>query len=114
MERQRDIDRLYHLLEKLEETVGGKQKLKDCTGYMDWPDRGVYFFLHQTNTATAATSFGLLASGLTLSPREAVPRSGTDSEHIAEQRGEPTKAAGTTEAPSSGNESAKRSLSVIP
>ncbi|GAA0646545.1 hypothetical protein [Salarchaeum japonicum] len=44
MERQRDIDRLYHLLEKLEETVGGKQKLKDCTGYMDWPDRGVYFF----------------------------------------------------------------------
>jgi len=44
MERQRDIDRLYQLLEKLEETVGGKQKLKDCTGYMDWPDRGLYIF----------------------------------------------------------------------
>jgi len=44
MRRQRDIDRLYQLLEKLEGTVGGKQKLKDCTGYMDWPDRGLYIF----------------------------------------------------------------------
>ncbi|AKU08284.1 hypothetical protein [Haloferax gibbonsii] len=44
MERKRDINRLYQLLKKLEETVGGKQKLKDCTGYMDWPDRGVYIF----------------------------------------------------------------------
>ncbi|MFC4550811.1 MULTISPECIES: hypothetical protein [Halorussus] len=39
-----DIERLYRLLEELEATVGGKQKLKDCTGYMDWPDRGVYIF----------------------------------------------------------------------
>lgn len=113
MVRSTDVGQFYELLEQLEETVGGKQNFKDCAGYMDWPDRGVYFF-HQTNTATPATSFGLLASGLTLSPREAVPRSGTDSEHMAEQSGEPTKTAGTTEAPSSGNESAKRSLSVIP
>ncbi|MFC4247860.1 hypothetical protein ACFOZ7_13010 [Natribaculum luteum] len=44
MTREEDIERLYWLLEELEETVGGKQKLKDCTGYMDWPDRGVYIF----------------------------------------------------------------------
>jgi hypothetical protein len=44
MTRERDIERLYGLLEELEETVGGKQKLKECTGYMDWPDRGVYIF----------------------------------------------------------------------
>ncbi|MFC4550822.1 MULTISPECIES: hypothetical protein [Halorussus] len=44
MTRGQDIDRLYRLLEKLEQTVGGKQKLEDCTGYMDWPDRGVYIF----------------------------------------------------------------------
>jgi len=44
MTREGDIERLYRLLEELEETVGDKQKLKDCTGYMDWPDRGVYFF----------------------------------------------------------------------
>ncbi|WP_137287722.1 hypothetical protein [Halorussus salinisoli] len=44
MQRKRDIDRLYTLLQRLDEKVGGKQKLKDCTGYMDWPDRGVYIF----------------------------------------------------------------------
>lgn len=44
MERRDDIDQLYGLLEELEQTVGGKQKLKDCTGYMDWPNRGVYVF----------------------------------------------------------------------
>lgn len=44
MTRADDLDHLYELLDKLESRVGGKQKLKDCTGYMDWPDRGVYFF----------------------------------------------------------------------
>jgi len=44
MGRQNDIDRFYEILDRLEQTVGGKRKLKDCTGYMDWPDRGVYFF----------------------------------------------------------------------
>lgn len=44
MTRAEDLDRFYELLDKLESRVGGKQKLKDCTGYMDWPERGVYFF----------------------------------------------------------------------
>lgn len=44
MTRTGDLDRFYELLNKLESQVGGKQKLKDCTGYMNWPDRGVYFF----------------------------------------------------------------------
>ena len=44
MVRHDDTDRLYELLEELARRVGGKQKLKDCTGYMDWPDRGVYVF----------------------------------------------------------------------
>lgn len=44
MARREDIDRLYGLLEELEKAVGGKRKLEDCTGYMDWPDRGVYIF----------------------------------------------------------------------
>lgn len=44
MARHEDIDRLYQLLEELVQSVGGKQRLNDCTGYMDWPDRGVYFF----------------------------------------------------------------------
>lgn len=44
MSRRSDLDRLYDLLDRLEANVGGKQRLKDCTGYMDWPERGVYFF----------------------------------------------------------------------
>lgn len=38
MQRDEDIEQFYNLLEDLEQTVGGKQILKDCTGYMDWPD----------------------------------------------------------------------------
>lgn len=44
MERNALLDRFYSLLDDLEQQVGGKQRLKDCDGYMDWPDRGVYFF----------------------------------------------------------------------
>lgn len=45
MARRADLDRFYDLLAALERRVGGARKLKDCTGYMDWPTRGVYFFL---------------------------------------------------------------------
>ncbi len=44
MSRESDLDRLYGVLADIEDRVGGKQRLEDCTGYMDWPDRGVYFF----------------------------------------------------------------------
>lgn len=39
-----DIGRLYDLLRKLEFGIGGKRLLATCTGKMDWPKRGVYFF----------------------------------------------------------------------
>ena len=44
MNRRDDLERFYRLLARLDEKVGGKQRLGDCDGYMDWPDRGVYFF----------------------------------------------------------------------
>lgn len=44
MSRKDNLDRFYQLLHRLENEVGGKQLLKDCDGYMDWPDRGIYFF----------------------------------------------------------------------
>lgn len=44
MSRTEDLNRLYRLLDHLERNVGGTQQLKDCDGYMDWPDRGIYFF----------------------------------------------------------------------
>jgi len=50
MSRPDDLDRFYDHLAALDDRVGGARKLKDCTGYMDWPDRGVYVFLEPGET----------------------------------------------------------------
>jgi hypothetical protein len=42
--RLQDIKKFYSLLGNLEEKIGSKRTLADCTGRMDWPERGVYFF----------------------------------------------------------------------
>lgn len=53
MSRESDLHRLYRLLADLEDRIGGKQRLGDCTGYMDWPERGVYFlFSHDEHIDT--------------------------------------------------------------
>lgn len=44
MSCEADLNRLYSLLIELEDSTGGEQQLDDCTGYIDWPERGVYFF----------------------------------------------------------------------
>jgi hypothetical protein len=54
MARRDDLDRFYGLLDDLARQVGGARKLKNCTGYMDWPDRGVYFFLEPGETRTSS------------------------------------------------------------
>lgn len=53
MSRGEDVDRFYSALADLEKRVDGTRKLKNCTGYMDWPDRGVYFFLEPGETRTS-------------------------------------------------------------
>jgi hypothetical protein len=63
MQRQNDLNRFYSLINTLQKQVGGTQKLKSCTGYMDWPDRGVYFFLepgetHQSTDQLRVTRVG--------------------------------------------------------
>lgn len=75
MNRRDDIDRFYELLSELEDRVRGKQQLSDCTGHMNWPDRGIYVFfasnehressseLRVTRVGTHAVSQG---SGTTL------------------------------------------------
>jgi hypothetical protein len=52
MERSADLDRLYALFDRLEARVGGSKRLADCTGYADWPTRGVYFFFAPGETRT--------------------------------------------------------------
>jgi len=54
MTRRQDLDRFYALLDDLEATVGGKRRLGNCDGRMNWPDRGVYFFFHPDETREAS------------------------------------------------------------
>lgn len=48
MNRECDLERLYASLRRLEEGVGGKRLLRDCTGRQVWPKRGVYLFFEPT------------------------------------------------------------------
>jgi hypothetical protein len=48
--RKNHIDRLYQLLDQLEDRVGGKQQLSDCNGRMDWPEQGIYLFFAPKET----------------------------------------------------------------
>ena len=44
MARLEDLDQFYILLLKLEKILNGKRRLNNCTGKMNWPKKGVYFF----------------------------------------------------------------------
>lgn len=43
-DRRTDLTRFYSLLDRLEASIGGARTLAACSGRMDWPQRGVYFF----------------------------------------------------------------------
>jgi len=42
--RQCHLTQFYKLLDRLEVKLGGERKLSKCSGRIDWPQRGVYFF----------------------------------------------------------------------
>lgn len=44
MTRREDLEKFYALMQKLENNVGGKRTLSECSGRMGWPKRGIYFF----------------------------------------------------------------------
>ncbi|MEX2375937.1 MAG: hypothetical protein WD942_10205 [Dehalococcoidia bacterium] len=44
MTRLADIQRFYDLLDELALRTGGPRSLSECTGRLEWPHRGVYFF----------------------------------------------------------------------
>lgn len=44
MERSDAVVEAYECLDELEHDVGGRRLLKETSGQMRWPDRGVYFF----------------------------------------------------------------------
>ncbi len=43
-DRAHHMERFYGLLGDLENQIGGTRKLSECSGRMNWPQRGVYFF----------------------------------------------------------------------
>src|SRR5690349_10733824 len=47
-----DLVRFYRILETLEGRIGGRRLLANCHGRMDWPERGVYFFMEQGERRT--------------------------------------------------------------
>jgi hypothetical protein len=57
-ERRAYLIRFYQALDELEETIGGARTLADCSGRMDWPKRGVYFF-RESGENRAETGDGL-------------------------------------------------------
>jgi hypothetical protein len=42
--RREHLVRFDSILDRLEREIGGERKLADCSGRMEWPQRGVYFF----------------------------------------------------------------------
>ena len=76
---ERDLSHFYLLLEQLEQAKGGKIRLADCDGRMEWPSRGVYFrtkrnfsssiFERDKRTPRGATSLGQLSLRTQLRPR---------------------------------------------
>jgi hypothetical protein len=47
MQRHSDLDAFYVLLTKLEDRIGGRRRLGESHGRMQWSERGVYFFFEE-------------------------------------------------------------------
>jgi hypothetical protein len=45
VQRTKHLARFYRILETLEKRNGGSRALANCSGLMEWPARGVYFFM---------------------------------------------------------------------
>jgi hypothetical protein len=51
------LTRFYELLAQLERNLGGSRRLSECSGRMDWPRLGVYFF-RETSESRYETGVG--------------------------------------------------------
>jgi len=58
LQRRKDLQCFYAILDNLRDNANGARLLSECTGRMDWPDRGVYFF-HENGENRSDTGSGL-------------------------------------------------------
>jgi len=56
--RIEDLKRFYAILDGLHDKANGARTLSECTGRMDWPCRGVYFF-HENGECRSDSGSGL-------------------------------------------------------
>ena len=50
--RLEHLVRFYDILATLERRIGGRRLLAECRGRMDWPLRGIYFFMEEGERRT--------------------------------------------------------------
>lgn len=48
------VKQFYQLLDRVEQKNNGKHLLQSCDGFMDWPERGVYFFFEPGEIRTSS------------------------------------------------------------
>ncbi len=61
--RQKDLDRLYRALDRLEKEIGGKRTMANCTGEQSWPHSGIYLFLEPNEYRTDGTELRIVRVG---------------------------------------------------
>ena len=57
-DRLRHLDEFYALLRKVENGCGGKRVVRECTGQLEWPEMGVYFFFEPNEFRTSDVAQG--------------------------------------------------------
>jgi hypothetical protein len=56
-QRREHLIRFYSIFDRLEQEIGGARRLAECSGRMEWPARGVYFF-HEVGEVRSDTGSG--------------------------------------------------------
>ena len=59
----RDLDEFYSLIECLKTQHGGYKYLSNCSGGMDWPEKGVYFFFEPDEMRNGSTTLRVVRVG---------------------------------------------------
>jgi len=57
------INRFYEILVDLEDRLGGCKRLSECSGKMNWPRRGVYFFFEHGEKRSHGPGFRVVRVG---------------------------------------------------
>jgi len=90
--RRDDLVRFYGILDRLQDGIGGARCLSGCSGRMDWPQRGVYFF-REAGESRTDTGTGLRI--VRVGTHALKVRSGTKLwTRLSQHKGQPTSGGG--------------------